>query len=36
MTEPDIAQGFEALDAAVAAETDPQPVMAREDLLVLG
>ncbi len=36
MTEADIARGFEALDAAVAAETLPKPVMGREDLLVLG
>ena len=36
MNEVDIAVGFEALAAAVAAETEPTPVMAREDLLVLG
>lgn len=36
MTEEEIADGFRRLDAAVAAETEPQQVLAKEDLLVLG
>jgi ubiquinone/menaquinone biosynthesis C-methylase UbiE len=36
LTEQETAQGFAALDAAVAAETSPQPVEGVSDLLVLG
>ena len=36
MTEEEIADGFRRLDAAVAAESEPQPVLGKEDLLVLG
>jgi ubiquinone/menaquinone biosynthesis C-methylase UbiE len=36
LTEQEIAQGFAALDAAVAAETSPRPVEGASDLLVLG
>lgn len=35
LSEEDVERGFAALDAAVAAETDPQPVGADMDLLVL-
>jgi len=35
MTEEEIADGFRRLDAAVVAETEPQPVLGKEDLLVL-
>ncbi len=36
MTEAEIAEGFARLDAAIAAETTPQPQIGKEDLLVLG
>lgn len=36
MTEAEIAAGMAALDAAVARETDPQPIEGTSDLLVLG
>lgn len=36
LTEQETARGFAALDAAVAAETSPQPVDGVSDLLVLG
>jgi ubiquinone/menaquinone biosynthesis C-methylase UbiE len=36
LTEQEIAQGFAALDAAVAEETTPRPIEGRSDLLVLG
>jgi ubiquinone/menaquinone biosynthesis C-methylase UbiE len=36
LTEQETGQGFAALDAAVAAETSPQPVEGVSDLLVLG
>lgn len=36
LTEQETARGFAALDAAVAAETSPQPVHGVSDLLVLG
>lgn len=36
MTEAEIAEGFAALEAAVAAEVEPEPVVSRSDLLVLG
>jgi hypothetical protein len=36
LTEPEIAAGMAAMDAAVAQETDPQPIEGASDLLVLG
>jgi hypothetical protein len=36
MTEGEIAAGMAALDAAVARETEPHPIEATSDLLVLG
>jgi ubiquinone/menaquinone biosynthesis C-methylase UbiE len=36
LTEEELEQGFAALDAAVAGETDPQPIFGVADLLVLG
>ena len=36
ISEADIARGFEDLDAAVLADRTPGPILAREDLLVLG
>ena len=34
MTEAEIVEGFARLDAAVAAETVPQPIITRSDVLV--
>jgi ubiquinone/menaquinone biosynthesis C-methylase UbiE len=36
MSEEEIAQGFGRLDAAIAKETEPRPVIRSSDLLVLG
>ena len=36
LTEEEIAEGFAAMQAAVREETEPQPVVVRSDLLVLG
>lgn len=36
LTEEELEQGFAALDAAVAEETNPQPIFGSGDLLVLG
>jgi hypothetical protein len=36
LTDEETAQGFAALDAAVAAEASPQPVDGVSDLIILG
>jgi SAM-dependent methyltransferase len=36
LTEEELEEGFAAVDAAVAEETDPQPIFGVADLLVLG
>lgn len=36
LTEEELEEGFAALDAAVAEETDPRPILGVADLLVLG
>jgi hypothetical protein len=36
MSEEEVAEGFARLDAAVAQEREPRPVMRASDLLVLG